>query len=402
LPGPAPNTSSTRFEQGIYEIPVVIQDRSFNSDGSLFYPDTRAYFDEFSGPYRPTSPVSPIWNPEFFGNYMVVNGRTWPYLDVEPRRYRLRVLNACNSRFLILKFDGANVPVWQIGAEGGYLRTPTPVLELVMGPAERVDLIVDFSRSKLGARVTLRNLGPDAPFGGGTFVRADPATTGQVMQFRVVLPLRGQDRSTPPQKLIMPAAQSITPTQSGHPRTVRTRALALIEAMARPPLPEIPVEARLGVFDPNKPLVLPHAAHAGETPNPLPLDWDEPVSENPMVGDVEVWEFYNFTPDAHPMHVHDVMFEVLDRQPIDPTTGRPIRKPRPPEPNERGHKDTVIAYPGEVTRVRMQFAKPGQFVWHCHIVEHEDNEMMRPFRVGPLDAAAPDAKPRSHGSRHDR
>jgi FtsP/CotA-like multicopper oxidase with cupredoxin domain len=402
LPGPAPSAASKPFDRGIYEIPIVIQDRSFHSDGSLFYPDTRAYFDQYSGPYRPASPVSPLWNPEFFGNCMVVNGRTWPYLDVEPRRYRLRILNGCNSRFLVLRFDSPEVSVWQIGSEGGYLRSNViPARELLLGPAERVDLIVDFSRAKHGSRIVLRNLGPDAPFGGGQFDRADSQSSGSIMQFRVVLALQGRDASTAPQELVMPRLPAIASQRSTAAQApVHRRALALVEVMARPPLPAIPVEARLGVFDPGKPLLALHAARAGESPNPRPLDWDEAVSENPGLGDVEIWELYNFTADAHPMHIHEVMFEVVDRQPIDRTSGKPIRKPRPPEPSENGLKDTVTAYPGEVTRVRMQFTRAGQYVWHCHILEHEDNEMMRQYRIGPADPAAPDAKPREHGSRH--
>jgi FtsP/CotA-like multicopper oxidase with cupredoxin domain len=124
--------------------------------------------------------------------------------------------------------------------------------------------------------------------------------------------------------------------------------------------------------------------------------WSEPATENPMPGDTEVWEFYNFTADAHPMHVHEVTFEVVNRQGLvtneDGETVPPARlvgDPRPPEAWESGRKDTVIAYPGEVTRIKAQFNNPGQFVWHCHIVEHEDNEMMRPFRIGPKDPNAP-------------
>src|SRR3972149_4784748 len=106
LPGPAPKAGD-KFppNKTYYEIPIAVQDRSFNLNGSLFYPDTRDFFDEFTGPFIPDSNVSPIWNPEFFGNMMVVNGRTWPFLDVEQRRYRFRFLNGCNSRFLVLKFD---------------------------------------------------------------------------------------------------------------------------------------------------------------------------------------------------------------------------------------------------------------------------------------------------------
>ena len=109
-----------------------------------------------------------------------------------------------------------------------------------------------------------------------------------------------------------------------------------------------------------------------------------PVTENPQLGDTEIWEFYNFTADAHPMHVHEVVFQVVDRQPITVTEGMmaPETSAAPPDRRawETGFKDTVIAYPGEVTRIRAQFDNPGQFVWHCHIVEHEDNEMMRPYQ----------------------
>jgi FtsP/CotA-like multicopper oxidase with cupredoxin domain len=124
--------------------------------------------------------------------------------------------------------------------------------------------------------------------------------------------------------------------------------------------------------------------------------WSDPVTENPMVGDTEVWEFYNFTADAHPMHVHEVVFEVVNRQAITFTEDMghimdvmAIGEPRGPEAWEKGFKDTVIAYPGEVTRIRAKFNVPGQFVWHCHIVEHEDNEMMRPYRIGRPDRNAP-------------
>jgi FtsP/CotA-like multicopper oxidase with cupredoxin domain len=119
------------------------------------------------------------------------------------------------------------------------------------------------------------------------------------------------------------------------------------------------------------------------------------VSENPALGSTEVWELYNATADAHPMHIHEVVFEVVDRQEIlvdeDNSTVRvvPGSVPRLPEPWETGFKDTVIAYPGQVTRVKARFQTPGQFVWHCHIVEHEDNEMMRPYRIGPAQPGQP-------------
>ena len=126
LPGPAPKEGD-KFppNKTYYEIPIAIQDRSFNADGSLFYPDTRAFFDGVAGPYIPETDVSPIWNPEFFGNMIMVNGNTWPFLTVEQRRYRFRFLNGCQSRFLILDFSQIpGVEVWQIGNEGGFLAAP--------------------------------------------------------------------------------------------------------------------------------------------------------------------------------------------------------------------------------------------------------------------------------------
>ena len=177
---------------------------------------------------------------------MLVNGRTWPYLDVEPRRYRFRVLNGCNSRFLALRFDNPNVEMWQIGGEGGYLPAPLPVREVLLAPAERADLIVDLTRLRVGSTAVLLNRAPDSPFGGGGFRPADPRTTGRVLQLRVTVPVPPGfvDPSTPPDQLVMPAIAGVTT-----PAT-RTRPLALVEEMAEPPAPAIPVAALLGSFDP--------------------------------------------------------------------------------------------------------------------------------------------------------
>jgi FtsP/CotA-like multicopper oxidase with cupredoxin domain len=387
LPGPAPRENDMFPPNKPYrEIPIAIQDRAFNAGGDLFYPDTRAFFDDYEGPYIPETDVSPIWNPEFFGNTIMVNGSTWPYLDVEQRRYRFRFLNGCQSRFLILDF--ANIPgveAWQIGNEGGFLAAPVDLTagngnQLLLGLAERADLIVDFTNVPPGNYV-LDNLGPDEPFGGGEpdedFDTADPETTGQIMQFRV-RPIVGVDASTPPQFLQLPA---IVPL----PAATATRRLALLEEMSA--FHDGPAEALLGTVDGD-----PNEA-AGVWVKRM---WEEPVTENPDVGAIEVWELYNATADAHPMHVHEVTFEVVNRQDIhvDEDDGTvqvvPGSTPRLPEPWETGFKDTVIAYPGQVTRLRARFDTPGQFVWHCHIVEHEDNEMMRPYRIGPVQAGQPE------------
>lgn len=247
--------------------------------------------------------------------------------------------------------------------------TATDGNRLLLGLAERADLIVDFTNVPFGSYV-LADVGPDEPFGGGepgdAFEVADPGTTGQVLQFRVV-PASAPDPTTPPQFLVLP---TITPLGA----ETRTRRLALIEMMSA--YHDGPAQALLGTLDTDG--------------MPQQEMWTDPVTQDPDVGDTELWEFHNFTADAHPMHIHAVAFEVVDRQALvtneDGETEPPARllgDPRPPEAWESGVKDTVTAYPGEVTRVRATFDTSGQFVWRCHIVEHEDHEMMRPFRIGP-------------------
>jgi spore coat protein A, manganese oxidase len=354
LPGPAPARGDPAGKR-YYEIPLAIQDRSFNADGSLFYPGSRAFFDGFEGPYIPDTPVPPIWNPEVFGNAMLVNGKTWPYLEVEPRRYRLRLLNGCNGRFLILRFDNRDLSFWQIGAEGGFLPAPVRLDQVLMSPAERADVIVDFS-GLAGRTVRLLNLAPDEPFGGGVpdrdFDAADPATTGQVLQFRVTLPLSGTDTSTPPGQLRLPAPP-------GPGATTNTRQVSLNEEALTFNGFDGPIAAKLGTMG---------------SSGPIPLGWDAAITENVAVGAVEEWAMHNFTEDAHPIHIHEIQFQVVNRQPFG-------RRARGPEPGETGLKDTVIAYPGQITRVKAHYDRAGLFVWHCHIVEHEDNEMMRPYRI---------------------
>jgi len=385
LPGPPPGVGDDPLgEYG--EIPIAFQDRSFNVDGSLFFPDTRAFFDGYPGPYIPDTPVSPIWNPEFFGNMMVVNGFTWPYLEVEPRRYRFRFLNGCNSRFLILQFDHPGVEVWQIGAEGGFLPGPVRLNDfpypgstgggatVLLALAERADIIVDFSAAA-GQSFRLLNLGPDEPFGGGEigvdFDPSDPDSTGQVMEFQVSAgPVA--DPTTPPQYLQLPTITPVGPANN-------TRYLSLNEEAfehEEPPF-EGPTAALLGTWDPS----------AAEGEEATPLLWMDPITENPNVGDVEEWAIYNVTEDAHPIHIHLVQFEVLGREAIG--GGTSVAGSNDPLPWETGFKDTVISYPGEITRVKMKFDYPGFYVWHCHIVDHEDNEMMRPYHVGPIPPNAP-------------
>lgn len=398
LPGPAPQLGDppgTKY----YEIPIAVQDRAFKPDGSLwFYPPARQCAGDTAGngPFIPNGIFSPIWTPEFFGDTIVVSGKTWPKLEIEPRRYRFRFLNGCDSRYLILKIVSnldqvaaqhqAKIPAepflkfWQIGSEAGFLPIPANLDQLLISPAERADVIVDFTNLSVGTEFYLINEGPDGPFGGigpdyynpnpGVGEVADLDTTGQVMKLRVV-PLTSPDTSTPPAQLQLPTIKPIG-------KENRTRSLALLENLAN-------ISG-----NPSAGLMLGTISNKKAQMKM----WQDPVTENPQVGDIEIWEFYNFTMDAHPIHIHEVAFQVVNRQAVqvDPSTqqlGGLIGVPIAPQPWETGFKDTVTVYPGQVTRVKAQFNTPGLFVWHCHIVEHEDNEMMRPYYIGPIPKDLP-------------
>ncbi len=376
LPGPAPRAGDpegTRY----FEIPLVIQDRSFGSDGSLRYPSSRTEYDGYDGPFIPDSEVPPIWGPEFFGDVMVVNGRAWPYLEVEPRLYRFRVLNAADARTLMMSLDDDDVVVRQIGGDGGFLPEPVVMDELLLGPAERADVLVDFSALDPGDVVTLRNRGPDEAWGGPDADPpqdpADPDTTGQIMQFRVVEPSGAGNEGAVPDEL--PELEPLEPTAPD-------RDLVLVEQGIEDDA--YPVHVMLGTV----------ALGA--------LPWAAPATEVVQVGDVEVWRVANTTEDAHPIHLHLVEFQVLDRLPYDvdaftaaqeawlagtgpePVLDDFVTGPAmPPAPGESGPKDTVMMLPGTITRIVSRFDRAGTYVWHCHIIEHEDNDMMRPLVIVP-------------------
>ncbi|WP_405095332.1 multicopper oxidase family protein [Micromonospora sp. NBC_01412] len=351
--------------RGHHEIPLVIQDRSFTADGSLHYPASRAEFDGRPGRYAPETDVPPMWHPAVFADTIVVNGRTWPVLEVERRRYRFRLLNGCNSRFLLLSVAAhptvrparPAVPFWQIGSDGGFLPAPVRLGKLPLGGGSRVDAVVDFSDVPAGTELYLVNEGPDGLPGRpeADFEPADPDTTGQVLKL-VVTEATGPDRSVPPDQLDLPSSRPLGPAE-------RVRRLSLNETMSTSPGAG-PVAALLGTVD--------------RDGRAVPLRWNAPVTETPRLYGTEVWEFHNFTPAAHPIHLHQVQFELVGRGP----TGQ-----QPPGPAERGWLDTVAVFPGEVTRIKARFDLPGRFAWHCHLLEHEDNEMMRPYDVVPSGGA---------------
>ncbi|MHB9111041.1 MAG: multicopper oxidase family protein [Thermoleophilia bacterium] len=367
---------------GDFEVPIVIQDRSFNFDGTLFYPTMGM------------TTIHPVWNMEFFGDTPVVNGKAFPYLDVEPRRYRLRMLNGSQSRFYNLWFDdaGKSLPFSVIGSDGGLLPTPAPMDKLLLAPAERADIILDFSSLPVDTVVTLKNDAPAPyPLGGA---RALP----EIMQFRVKLALSGDDLSAPAALLSLPAIEPLTATPGAPARDIvlienldanailshgggDTSGMGDMSGMSG---------SRMGITE-----LLINSKH-----------FSDPIDENPVAGTTEIWQFINATPDTHPLHIHLVQFQIVNRQLLDTAgywtlweawrTGSGPKPylaeyltgpPAPPAPEESGWKDTARAMPGEVLRVIARFdvpagtELPARYVYHCHILEHEDNEMMRPFEV---------------------
>jgi spore coat protein A, manganese oxidase len=335
---------------GGYEIPLVIQDRQFHPDGTFRYPAS-----DIPGV---------VWIGEYFGDVMLVNGKVWPFLDVEPRLYRFRVLNGCNARIMDLHIGGARL--WQIGAEGGMWDKPVPVTHLVLAPAERADVIADF-RHCAGQTHYVTNTTPRDPVS----TPAPPLTA--------VLQLRVGTSVTQPGPTTVPA--SLPGRRATLPAPHRRRFITLNE-------------------------VAPETA--SWTLNLNARDFEaSPPTERPRAGTVEDWLFINMTGDTHPMHTHLVTHQVVGRTPFDVEAyqakyGGPHGVPGgidpapfatgpmgPPDPTERGFKDTTKVNPGYFTTIRARFdlpdgvTAPQTYVHHCHIVEHEDNDMMLPFIVEP-------------------
>jgi spore coat protein A, manganese oxidase len=322
-----PHELGLRLPAGKFEIPLVLCDRDLRLDGQLSYPVS-------ADPERP-------WVPEVFGALQLVNGKIFPYLEVEPRRYRLRVLNAANGRFYRLSVPGG-VQVHQIGSDQGLLPAPVSVGHVQLAPAERADLVVDFGPHR-GARIVLSS------------------DSFALMEFRVGEPQVGDPSELP--TALRPFARI------AESAAVRTRRLTLDESQNRV------------------------AESTGMLLNRTP--WHAPITEKPLLDTTEIWEFVNLTDDVHPIHLHLVRFQILDRRPFDAfdflTAGklRYLGPALPPEPNEMGWKDTVRVNAKTVTRIIVPFAGyAGRYVWHCHILEHEDNEMMRPYEVLARPAGA--------------
>jgi FtsP/CotA-like multicopper oxidase with cupredoxin domain len=430
-----------------YEAAFAIQDRMFRNTGELFYPAFPGdpFYDDFitgEGAVLPPD-IFPGGGPtalaEFFGDHMVVNGLIWPKMDVEPRNYRLRFLNGCDSRFLVGQFfevpPGATdfssvlsgpLPFTVVGSDQGLASAPTTVDTLLLETGSRYDIVFDFKDVTPGNRVIMKNIGGDEPFGGDIPGPQVFSETDRIMAFDVVLP---PDTAVPD---VSPNGINFGPVV---PAPTRLRKVALFEG-----LDEFGrLQPLLGTAEPatdyaGSPINWPNtpdyvnAGLVGQMEGSIA--WHSPTTENPTLDSTEEWEIWNVTGDAHPVHLHLVNFEVLGREEIawdsatneddrvldpdgvtaPPPNGdgtylvtQPVVQhngllgngfrivnltygpavPQPPEYVENAPKDMVTALPGQITRIKATFDKPGRYVWHCHILSHEDHEMMRVLFVGP-------------------
>lgn len=399
-----------------YELAYAIQDRMFTDKGALFYPAFPGdpFYDDFitgEGANLPPD-LFPGGGPtalaEFFGDHMVVNGKIWPKADVEPRNYRMRLLNGCDSRFMVLQFvavnagdtdltnAGAPIPFWVIGSDQG-LGTPHQTDTLVFEPGGRYDVVVDFSQVPPNSRVIMKNLGGDAPFGGAYGGDLGPddlfadRQTDRIMAFDVVVPF---DPGVPDA-----FAPGNLPGYGGVPNGAPTRRVALFEGTDE--------------FGRLQPLLGTVADDLSGTDVATARTWFQPPTETPAFDSTEIWEIYNFTADAHPIHLHLVNFEILDRADFEydvtgsqTTTQHNGTTGEAPEVShirnltaasvgaeyfEAAPKDMVTSLPGnpdgapptgQRVRIKAEFNKAGRYVWHCHILSHEDHEMMRVLQVG--------------------
>jgi FtsP/CotA-like multicopper oxidase with cupredoxin domain len=466
-----------------YEAAFAIQDKMFKADGELFYPAFPGdpFYDDFITGEGATLPPAqfpgggPTALAEFFGDHMVVNGKIWPKMNVEPRNYRLRLLNGCDSRFLVIRFreaatqtsttlDGAGDPITftVIGSDQGLASSPTTVDTLVFETGSRYDIIFDFN-SLDGKRIIMENIGGDTPFG---FSYGDDLTeddvfenrqTDRIMAFDVVLP------SDPNVQDVAPNASALSTYATARAAAYNGYQLGAADRVRKVALFEGTdeygrLQPILGSAEPatdfadnpiywpeTEPYITAGLAYLADGITRRQIEgataWHSPTTENPALDETEVWEVYNVTGDSHPIHLHLVHFQVLERREIiwdsntieddrvlprdpggnqdpiepagdgtylvtqpliqhnsttDPATwgsGFKIMNPTynvfgtvdPGDEYVDGNspKDMVTARPDEVTFIKAKFDKPGRYVWHCHILSHEDHEMMRVMHVGP-------------------
>lgn len=340
---------------GDYEKELVIQDKSFTVEGELFYPEEKN-----------TTPPGMPNRTGAYGDFILVNGMAWPKLEVEPRKYRLRLLNGSDSRFYKLGFYDSQKKIYLIGSDQGFVENPIALDNLTLSPSERADIIVDFTKDA-GKELILRNYGPGA----------DPDTTGQIIKFTVNQPMAN-----------VPIATVDTDESDGLSTRLRLDNIT-------PLTPSVPdrqvVLFQLRESD-NDDLFLLGTLKDGS------FKHSQPITEITPINGTEVWEIYNTTQYTHTVHIHLIGFQVVNRQKFrgnvvsetEPKKGEVKQflrnvnfqgNPQEPEIYEGGKKDSIIVYPNQVVRVIAKYDRPGKYVWHCHLLIHEDYDMMRPMEV---------------------
>ena len=323
--------SALNLPAGAYDLPLIIQDRKLNADGTLNYP---ASLQDM-----------------FFGDKVLVNGTVWPYLNVVRGKYRFRVLNGSNSRAYTLHLSTGD-PFDVIGTDGGLLAAPVTVDSLTITPGERYQIVVDFDLYSPGTEVILQNSAP-APFPGNPGEGVIP----EILKFVVQGGSGGFTDDLP---------------------------------AALRPVPAIPESSAVVTRD----LILDKQSDpcAGSEWLINGLHWDD-ITEYPVRGTTEIWRFVNDSGVMHPMHMHLVFFQVLDRTPIQVVGDSVVvvGPAVPVSPEEAGWKDTAPVGPNEMLRVITTFEDYlGKYAYHCHILEHEDHEMMRQFEVVASGVDAPE------------
>lgn len=405
---------------GPYELAYAIQDRMFYNTGELFYPAYPGdpFYADFITDEGAELPEDlfpgggPTGLAEFFGDHMVVNGLIWPKAEVEPRNYRMRLLNGTDSRFMVVRFravplgdtDFTNasdpIPFRVIGSDQGLASRATLTDTLVFEPGSRYDVVFNF-RGLRGQRIIMENIGGDAPFGGdfGDDLTEDDffanRQTDRIMAFDVV---KKRDRNVPDNY----RSREIHQYEGNSEAVTRVRKVALFEGMDEFGRLQPLLGTAGPAFDNSGNPILGKDGHQLEGS----IGWHEATTENPDVDDTEIWEIYNATGDAHPVHLHLVRFEILNRREFTADTieqpilqhngavglgfrlenivkGARVRLKAADGYVENAPKDMVTALPGQVTRIKATFDRPGRYVWHCHILSHEDHEMMRVLHVGP-------------------
>ncbi|KAG6546199.1 hypothetical protein Mapa_012237 [Marchantia paleacea] len=360
----SPGEEPENLPAGDFEKLIVIQDKQLHADGAVNFPTVGV------------SPgVHPNWCPEYYGDTIIVNGKAWPFMNVYPTMYRFRMVNAANARYFVMTLSEPKLRFYQIGTDGGYLHKRLKLKTLTMGPAERLDFIIDFSKVQPGTVAYLNNSG-NAPYPDG-----DPtfSSTKALLKFNVV---------AAPENVTLPQFELPASKELG-PRVRFSTAGATVRSMT------------LSEYD-----------DGNDNPTGSLLNglrWRDPLTETPELNSTELWEIINLTEDAHPIHLHLVSFRVRSQQAFDAErqanyncsfeVAFPDPKscytehPQKPELHHRGWKDTATVYPGKITVFVVRWATqsgekfsfdatsgPG-YVWHCHILDHEDNDMMRPLKM---------------------